>query len=262
MSVLRCALLSLPLVMAGVPAAGLTLDFEGLAHGEIVDSDFAGVGVTITATNPNRSFDLAVAFDTNQTGTADPDLEGPPTTSWAGGNLAPGTVLNTILVLQENGTGCSAGQVSGSAADICDDPDDDVRGGSLRLDFATSMTGLGLDLVDVNDSGGGHLNFLVGNVSVGKIDFSDFTSAASPWFDPSVSFGNHFANRISPITATMLNQVFGNVPLSGFDSLIVSFEDSGGIDNVTFAPEPGSFALLAGGLLALAGAARRLAARP
>ena len=49
------------------PATALTIDFESFDHGELVD------GVTVN--NPDRSFDLGVAFDTNRTGTADDDLE-------------------------------------------------------------------------------------------------------------------------------------------------------------------------------------------
>ena len=50
--------------------ADVMLDFNSLAHGETVASQFAlSHGVTISANNENRSFDLAIAFDTAMLGT-------------------------------------------------------------------------------------------------------------------------------------------------------------------------------------------------
>jgi len=246
---LRCTALALPLVLAAPGALAITLDFTGLDHGRIVDTDFAAQGVVITAHNPNRPFDHAVVFDTTRTGTADPDIEGP---AWSGGSLGPDTILGEILVLQESDTGC--------ADDVCDDPDDEGwrPAGSFTFDFTHPAMSFGVDLIDIDhDEPGGYLDFVAGGASVGKVFFADLVNVASPWYDPSIAFGNHTANRVSPITVAMLAGVFGNVPGNALDQVVVHLGGSGGIDNVTFAPEPGAFALLAAGLLGLTGWARR-----
>ncbi len=68
-------------------AQAQTITFNELEHGRIVNSQYTTMGVTIAANNFARSFDLAVAFDTQRTGTADPDLEDP----WDRGNIPTNT---------------------------------------------------------------------------------------------------------------------------------------------------------------------------
>ncbi len=217
-------------------AGAQTLDFSGLVHGEIVNSQFAGAGVTISAVNPNRSFDLAVAFDTTMTGTSDPDLEDPFET----GNIDGSTFLGNVLILQENDTGIGDG--------IADDPDDEGSrpAGQLIFDFDTTIQSLGFDLVDLEGavSETSSIEFFLGGSSVLSIDFSEFEAGGA--FDMGAVYGNNFLNRIDPITVS-----------GGFDRAVISLGGSAAVDNVSFAvPAPGAAALLGLGGLVAAGRRR------
>jgi len=218
------------------------LTFDPAVHGEIITNQFAGShGVTISANNLNRSFDLAVAFDSLMTGTADPDLEGPP---WAGGNLAPNTVLGNMLILQENNTGIGDG--------IADNPDDEGQrpAGDLIFDFATAQTQFGFDLIDVEGTmeENGMVSFFLGGGMVGSpIAFSDITNNASPFYDATVTFGDNTANSLGPWNAAD----FGAI---NFDRVVIRLGGSGAVDNIAV-PAPGAGAILGG--LALAGLRRK-----
>lgn len=214
----------------GVSLAGAqTIDFSGLAHGEIVSNQFAGV--TISAVNPNRSFDLAVAFDTTQIGTADPDLEDP----FVDGNISGNTFLGNVLILQENDQGIGDG--------IADNPDDEGSrpAGQLIFDFDVSIQSFGFDLVDLEGaiSETSTLEFFLAGSSVLSIDFTEFEAGGA--FDMGALYGNNTLNRIDEITVS-----------GGFDRAVINLGGSGAIDNVNYTvPAPGALALLGlGGLVA------------
>lgn len=238
LAVLVAACLAWP-SMAG--ATTITFDDLGLVHGEIV----TGVpGVTIVATNYNRSFDYAVAFDTEATGTADPDLEatsgGLP--RWSGGNLV-GQELGLALILQENSTGCGDG--------VCDSPDDEGRrpAGWISFRFDQPVLSVGFDLIDVDSLGteNGFVTFRdvygVGAV----VDFSIFLAG--------YEIGDNTANRIAPFTAEALG-------IGPIDEVVIKLAGSGAIDNLTYTtvPEPATALFLATGL-AILGVSRRRAER-
>ncbi len=218
------------------------LTFDPAMHGEIITNQYAGShGITVSANNLNRSFDLAVAFNSLLTGTADPDLEGPP---WSGGNLAPDTVLGNMLILQENNTGIGDG--------IADNPDDEAGrpAGDLIFDFATAQTQFGFDLIDVEGTmeENGMVSFFLGGGMVGApIALSDITNIASPFFDPTVTFGDNTANSLGPWDAAD----FGAI---NFDRVVIRLGGSGAVDNIAV-PTPGAGAILGG--LALAGLRRK-----
>ncbi len=230
------SLLAIASILTGAADVGAaTIDFNSLAHGEVVTTQFVGSnGVTISAVNPNRSHDLAIAFGSLETGTSDPDLEGP---TWAKGNLAPDTVLDKLLIIAEKSAQSTPG--------IVNDPDDEGHrpAGELILEFSSAMTAFGLDLVDVESvsAENGALTFFLGGAEVGEVTFDMFTDSLSAYYDPSVGYGNNSANRIAPITALDLSA-------TGFDKVVVSMGGSGAIDNLNFVPEPGSALLLAAGL--------------
>lgn len=213
-------------------ASAQTLDFSGLVHGEVVSNQFAGAGVTISAVNFNRSFDLAVAFDTTMTGTSDPDLEDPFET----GNLDGNTFLGNVLILQEN-------NIDADGDGILDDPDDEGSrpAGQLIFDFDTSIQSLGFDLVDLEGaiSETSSIEFFLGGSSVLSIDFSEFQAGGA--YDMGAVYGNNFLNRIDMIDVA-----------GGFDRAVFNLGGSAAIDNVSFVvPAPGSVALLGlGGLVA------------
>lgn len=250
-------MIALPtLVASAIVAIGGTtnadagmITFDDLQHGEIVANQYlSSDGLVISAVNYARSFDLAIAFDTENPNTADPDLQGPP---WLMGNLAPGTTLNEILVIAENDI-----DVDGNPG-ILDDPDDEGArpAGELVFDFDAPITSFGFDIVDIEWVGEepGSVTFYNGAVPVGSVNFVDLITPASLFFDDSIEFGDMSANRIDPISAVTLAAV-------EFDRVVISLGGSGGIDNVTYTrvPSPGSLALLAVAALASRRGRRRM----
>lgn len=221
-------------VAASAGAQAQTIDFNSLLHGEIVTNQFAPL-LNISAVNPNRSFDIAAAFDTALMGTSDPDLEGPP---WSGGNLAISNTkvhLGVALIIAENDT-------DADFDGILDDPDDEGSrpAGQLMLDFDQAYTRFGFDVIDIEGvvEESSSLEFYLNGGLVETIDFTEFTSNASTHFDATIQFGNNHANRVSPI------EIVG-----GFDSVVINVGGSAAFDNITI-PAPSGVALLGlGGLL-------------
>jgi hypothetical protein len=226
------------------PARASVVTFNSLSHGQIVTNQFAAShGLTISANNINRPHDLAIIFDSLQTNTADPDLEGPP---WSGGNLPSNTVLNDMLILAENDVDVIA------PFGFIDDPDDEGSrpAGDLIFSFASPITAFGFDIVDVEGvmDENGFISFFLGGVPQGVVNFSQFVTPGM-FFDPTVDFEDHSANRIKTITAAQLGS-------SGFDRVVVRMGGSGALDNLVI-PEPTGLALLAGTASLLSRRSRR-----
>jgi hypothetical protein len=244
--VISAALFGL-LQVPAVSAPALTIDFEALAHGEVVADQYQTDGVNFAFDNFNRSFDIGVAFDTGSTGNVDVDLEGP----FSVGNLA-GTDLGNILVLNQNRTGCTDG--------ICDVPDDEGRraAGTIALELGSLATDFGFDLIDVEDVTleNGSVAFFAGDSATPllSVRFDEMFCPANqgPFCDASLVSGNHSANRIQPFGAAAIG--------GGFDRVLITLGGSGGVDNLlttlsTEVPEPSALWLAApaiGGLLTLA----------
>lgn len=124
---------ALALCAAGTAQAA-TLTFDEFDHSDIVNEvQLAGTTVTITADgNNSNSPDVAVAFDTELSGTRDPDLEQDLVHHLDGSLLDAGRVL----IVQENPlTGPNSA-------------DDDGRGGYIMFEFTIPVTFLGYDIVD------------------------------------------------------------------------------------------------------------------
>ncbi len=240
--------LSGALVALALPAATAaadvvqTIDFNDLVHGQIVNTQYqASHGVTITANNYSRDFDLAVAFDTTLMGTRDDDLEDP----WANGNLAPNTNLGKALILQENNVGIGDG--------VADRPDDEGRrpAGSITFAWDQVLTGIGFDIIDLEgtDVEMTVLELYLDGALVRSIDFSSFL----PWGafgDDSIEFGNNSANRIGILTAERL-------AIEGFDKARFKLGGSMAIDTIRVTPTPGTLTLAGLGGLCLARRRRR-----
>jgi hypothetical protein len=234
--------LMLPLLLAR-EAHPITLSFDTLDHGEIVNTQFTGdFGVTISADNVGGGPDLAIAFDSLQSGTRDPDLEGP---SWAGGNLDEETVLGRLLIIAENG-------IDDNGDLRIDRPDDEGSrpAGSLLFEFQVPILSFGFDLVDVEgpeefgaDSGFVAVFFGENGTELARVGFGQFVDSDSSFFVEGVTFGNRTANRIPEITAEALG-------IEQFNKVEIDLGGSSAVDNVTFQPipEPSTFVLLGLGL--------------
>jgi hypothetical protein len=232
-------LIVVALLIAVSPApAQLGIDFNTLQHGEIVTTQFvASLGMTVSANNPNRPFDLAIIFDSTRTGTADPDLEGP---NWSRGNIPSGTVLGDMLILAENNVDTSPPN------GLIDDPDDEGNrpAGDLIFSFNRQISIFGMDVVDIEGvmDENGMISFFQGATQLAVVNFSQFVTPG-PFFDPTISFGDHSANRIRPITAAQLG-------ITSFNRVVVRMGGSGALDNVLI-PEPTVLPAAAIGLIAL-----------
>jgi len=138
-------------VSGAATAAGFNLDFEGFAHGQIIDNEYSSEEysfVTIAADNFNNDVDLAVAFDTGEPQT-DPDFldlvapfeQGP--FAYSPGN---------ILVIQRGGW-CNGFK--------CMRPDDEGRTlagpyvGEFVFDFAQPVSIHSIDFFDLDESEAG-----------------------------------------------------------------------------------------------------------
>jgi hypothetical protein len=216
--------------------------FESLVHGEIITSQFADVGMSIQALNFQLPGAMPIAFDTQFINTADPDLQGPP---WAGGNLAPNTILGNVIIVPEN-------MIDADNDGIVDDPDDEGArpAGELSFAFDEMMTGFGFDVLDIEGvtQESTVLEFFRYGDSMASISFDEFIDPLSAYYDSTIEFGNNTANRVQPITADMLG-------IDGFTSVLIHLGGSSAFDNIVTIPAPGSAAILALG--GIAGCRRR-----
>lgn len=253
-------LLSLPLLafaalLPAQPARALqVIDFESLLHGEpVADQFLASDGLRIIPENPNRNVDVAAAFDSGRTPTADPDLEGPP---WAGGNLAPNTDLGILLILTDQ-------RLDANHDGLIDSPSDEGfrPAGSLTFLWNTTFGALGFDLVDVEGPlEFGSVQLFLGGVSVATIGFGDLIDPTSAVYDPSIAYGNNTANRVR-FFAT------GDVGAPDFDTVVFHLGGSSAVDRIVVGaasevPEPRTLLLLGAGTAALAAWRRKRRPRP
>lgn len=252
--------------LAAAAFAGVTghaeaesITFDDLVHGEIVHTQYqASHGLTIAAENYWKSFDLAVAFDTNRSQTRDPDLENP----WDRGNLPADADLGHALIIQENNNGIGDG--------VANKPDDEGRrpAGYFTFDFDRQLSSFGFSLIDVEGvdeyNGGYFLSIFDGQQQVAQIDFADLVTrhgadpvrqAVYDMYDGSnrPEFGNNSANQVLPLTSGMLGGTF--------DRVVIGLGGSGAIGDINFTAVPSPSAVGIGlVLLTAAGLRRRVTA--
>lgn len=241
-----------------------TIDFEDLDNGEVVNGQYSSQGVTISAENVNRGFDLAVAFDTNVTPTEDPDLLAPfydfiqsdfnnnetaRARSFAGdvrdgvnGMINPGK----ILIIQENNEGCGDG--------VCDRPDDEANrpNGAFEIGFDAPVFLSSIDFFDVEseEDGSPETQITLKTVTGEEVFFTpntggDYNFTTGIASDSGLAFRG--AGSVNSWDRTFFN-------IAAVTMIRINMGGSGGIDNIRFSkdvPVPASIALLAMGLLVL-----------
>ncbi len=250
------------LTMPCASADTYIIDFDSYVHGQILSTQEPGV--TISAINRGGGPDLAVVFDSRERQTRDPDLEGPNGVngSWSGGNIGSQTILGGMLIIQENSIGIQDG--------IADYPDDEGSrpAGSLIFQFHQEITSFGFDLIDVEGveeygKDSGYFATFFGVFSTVRISFADLVTNITPFYDPTIEFGDHHANRIQPITAASLG-------LESFNKVEINFGGSAAVDNITYTtpgsaiPTPTAFAgaALLGVMLMSRSVRRHLGSKP
>lgn len=231
-----CAVAGL-VVSFSASAEPIVSSFETLTHGEIITNQFADVGMAIEAVNFEYLGARPVVFNSNFFGTADPDLEGP---LWSKGNLAPFADLGNVLIIPENLT-------DANNDGIVDAPDDEGArpAGELRFSFESVMTAFGFDVIDMEGPvrEASSIEFLLFGQPVASVSFNEFVTQGSDFYDPTVRFGDHSANRIAPISAERLG-------IEGFTAVVLHIGGSSAYDNIVAVPAPAASAVLAGaGLL-------------
>ena len=239
--------LFIPQVNAGVTV--IDFDDASIVHGTIVDSEYLGVGVSITSVNTkgtaSTSDDVTgrqVAFDADSVAgsTSDPDLEynnngndynGVGAFSYTALNIdgvSYGNTPGNVLILQENNVGCDDG--------VCNDPDDE--GGSnpagyFEFTFDTLVDIISLDTFDIEDKGEFVIQFFAGTTLVSTlVETSKSVGDVVSIFNApnyTVQAGDNTLQTMGD--GQFVRQLLNIV---GIDSLRIQLPGSGAIDNLAF----------------------------
>ena len=232
--------------------AGVTvIDFDdaSIGHGTIVDSEYSGMGVSITSVNTkgtaSTSDDVTgrqVAFDADSVAgsTSDPDLEynnngndynGVGAFGYTALNIdgvSYGNTPGNVLILQENNVGCDDG--------VCNDPDDE--GGSnpagyFEFTFDTLVDIISLDTFDIEDKGEFVIQFFAGTTLVSTlVETSKSVGDVVSIFNApnyTVQAGDNTLQTMGD--GQFVRQLLNIV---GIDSLRIQLPGSGAIDNLAF----------------------------
>lgn len=249
MAALACAA---GIALGASSANAETIDFNNLLHGEIVTNQyFLSHGLTISGVNYDGP-DAVVAFDSNRTGTPDPDLQGK---NWSTGNIASGTDMGKMLILPENVKDLN----NNGRVDVPDD-EGSRPAGYFTFTWDAPISLFGVSVIDIEGvterTPGGHLiDFYMDLVKVGSVGFDDLLDNSSSFYDATIKFGDHSANTISPITASAIGA-------TQFNRVVLHMGGSGAVDNLVFEkfttiPEPASLGLLGMGAMMLVCRPRR-----
>ena len=208
-------------------AAPVLLDFEGFAVGQVIDNEYASLGVTISTNSTDNNNNFSVIFYSRQldAGEDDADLVGPFDDENTPGhdNHDP----EHILIISDDDARITCDGIS------CTPADDAERGGSITFDF---------------DSG-----FDISMTSIDIFDINNGERAAEAIF---------YNNAGLVITTIILgntgaDNTFRSIDLTGIigvRQMVVNLYGSGAIDNLLFDaipnPIPGAIPLMLTGLVA------------
>ncbi len=216
------------LVLSGAAqAAPVVLDFEGFASGQIIDTEYRDLGVTVSVVSDGAN-DLAIIFDSNDPNPSeDNDLVGPfdDESTPELDNFLPGNIL--IVSDDTDDIVCDV--------DFCTPPDDEALGGIFTFEFTSAVDILGIDVFDIN-----------------SLTEDDELPITLRFFD---SFGVMFNEIMLNTTGgenTFSTYVFEDIV--GVFRLDVELYDSGAIDNIVFQasemPLPGAIVFMIAGAAA------------
>ncbi|MFK8031117.1 MAG: PEP-CTERM sorting domain-containing protein [Gammaproteobacteria bacterium] len=203
-------------------SSAITIDFEDIQAGTIVDDEYNILGATISAFNFDNGLNLAVAFDTNNPTGGDDDL-GSPFVPGPGndlGNISPGNVL----IIQENDN-CDAL--------TCSEPDDEGSrpAGQFVIEFEVAINLESIDFFDIElpESGPTDDNLIqLFNANGDLIDLLFYT--------PETGGDNQWVRSFFDV--------------EGVSRIEINMGGSGAIDNITYSqvPVPGALILFASAL--------------
>lgn len=206
-------------------AAPVTIDFNGLSAGTIVDTQFSGVTISGQRNGAPMGLNSAMIFDTDNPTGNDSDLASPfdnPTT-------VPVEMLmpEEVLIISKDND--------------ASDPDDAAVGGVLTFLFDQVVTIFSINALDIN-----------GNESI-TFDFYD----VNDMLITSISNG-------MTTTADNEFLAF-NFDVTGVQRFVITLTGSGAIDDLMFevteVPVPAALPLLLSGLAGLSFASRRRKAK-
>ena len=231
------------LMAAGASADWHTIDIGRYGHGRVLDGKTLGPA-TVRAVNFHDEQSRLVVFDTRKRGTRDPDLEGPNGDGlgyWAQGNVDSQDITGTVLIVQE--TGASFAGYARNLPMVVAQPDDEERitngkrpgAGEITFMFDHQIDAFRFTLFDIEENevfdthAGSYVVFTGGDQNV-KVAFADLIDPNSPYYDPSIQFGNHSANRFPPITAHQLG-------LLGIERVVINLGGSGAVGDLSYLDE-------------------------
>ena len=239
-------------ILAGIGTLALTsvavadwqpIDLAKFSHGQVLDRATTGPA-TLHALNFHNADSRLVAFDTRHRGTRDPDIEGPngEDGTWAAGNLNADDVLGTVLIIQSIDD-AFAGYTDADRTAVVQ-PDDEERhrdgvqpgAGEITLKLDREVSAVRFTLIDVEQTEAfenqtaSYVVFACGEKQV-TVAFAEFIDADSAFYDPSIRFGDHSANRLPAVTAAELG-------LPWIDQVVINLGGSGAVGGLSYLEDP------------------------
>lgn len=214
-------------------ANAVVIDFDDLATGTIVDSEYAPL-LNVSVKNRGGAPDAGVIFDTPHPTRGDTDLGGPFDTNNPA--LPDNYTARNVLIIHETHN-CNA--------DSCDNPDDEGsrRAGTFFFDFESVIALESIDFFDIETAENGKSD----NNAIKLFDAVDNEIMADTFYTPDTGGDNMWDRFVFDV--------------EGVKRIELNMGGSGAIDNITFSvvPIPAAVWLFGTGFIVLAGLARRRA---